>query len=77
MAPPPPEPVKIQAGGQRGRKTGLREVTRYIVTDHGKALAFFAESEDVRELIAKLAERASKAGVAVPGVETNSEEVAA
>lgn len=77
MAPPPPEPVKIQAGGQRGRKTGLREVTRYVVTDHDKALAFFAESEDVRELIGKLAERASKAGVAVPGVEKRIEEVAA
>ena len=72
-----PEPVKIQAGGQRGRKTGLREVTRYVVTDHKAALAFFADSEDVRELIGKLAERASKAGVAVPGVDRRIEEVAA
>ncbi|MEQ1518538.1 MAG: hypothetical protein ABL931_18815 [Usitatibacteraceae bacterium] len=77
MAPPPPEPVKVQAGGQRGRKTGLREVTRYVVTDHAKALAFFAESEDVRELVGKLADRSSKAGVAVPGVEKRIEEVAA
>ncbi len=77
MAPPPPEPVKVQAGGQRGRKTGLREVTRYVVTDHKAALAFFADSEDVRELIGKLAERASKAGVAVPGVEKRIDEVAA
>ena len=77
MAPPPPEPIKVQAGGQRGRKTGLREVTRYVVTDHKAALAFFADSEDVRELVAKLAERASKAGVAVPGVEKRIEEVAA
>lgn len=77
MAPPPPEPVKVQAGGQRGRKTGLREVTRYVVTDHKAALAFFADSEDVRELVSKLAERASKAGVAVPGVEKRIEEVAA
>lgn len=76
-APLPPEPVKIQAGGQRGRKTGLREVTRYIVTDHAKALAFFADSKDVRELIGKLAERASKAGVVVPGVEKKIEEIAA
>lgn len=76
-APLPPEPVKVQAGGQRGRKTGLREVTRYVVTDHKAALAFFADSEDVRELIGKLAERASKAGVAVPGVEKKIEEIAA
>lgn len=75
--PLPPEPVRVQAGGQRGRKTGLREITRYIVTDHKSALAFFADSEDVRELISRLAERASKAGVAVPGVERKIEEVAA
>lgn len=72
-----PEPVKVQAGGQRGRKTGLREVTRYVVTDHAKALAFFAESDEVKELVAKLSERAGKAGVAVPGVEKITEKVAA
>jgi hypothetical protein len=72
-----PERVVVQAGGQRGRKTGLREVTKYIVKDHKAALAFFADSEDVRDLVAKLAERASKAGVAVPGVEKKIEEVAA
>lgn len=77
MAPPPPEPVKVQAGGQRGRKTGLREVTRYVVEDHAKALAFFANSEDVKDLIAKLSERACKAGVDVPGVMKKIEEVAA
>jgi hypothetical protein len=73
----PPEPVKVQAGGQRGRKTGLREVTTYMVTDHTAALAFFAESEDVKALVQKLAERASKAGVKVPGVEIRTEKVAA
>ena len=77
MVPTPPTPVKVQAGGQRGRKTGLREVTRYVVTDHKAALTFFCEHDDVRELIAKLAERAGKAGVNVPGVEKKIEEVAA
>jgi hypothetical protein len=75
--PAEPEPVKVQAGGQRGRKTGLRTVTRYVVNDHAAALSFFANSEDVKELIQKLAERASKAGVTVPGVETVTEKVAA
>lgn len=75
--PPPPEAVKIQAGGQRGRKTGLREVTNYIVTDHSLALAFFAQSDEVKELIGKLAERACKAGVAVPGTEKKISKVAA
>lgn len=77
VAPAAPEPVKIQSGGQRGRATGLRTVTRYVVTDHAKALAFFAESEDVKSLIQKLADRASKSGVAVPGVEKQTEKVAA
>lgn len=77
MAPPPPPPVKIQAGGQRGRKTGLREVTRYVVTDHKAALAFFAENDEVKELVQTLAARVAKAGVAVPGVEKRIEEVAA
>lgn len=76
-APSPPEPVKIQAGGQRGRKTGLREVTRYVVTDHKAALAFFADGEHVRDFIQSLAEKACKAGVAVPGVEKKIEEIAA
>ncbi len=75
--PPPPEPVKVQAGGQRGRKTGFREVTKYVVTDHKLALAFFADSEDIRELVAKLADRACKAGVVVPGAEKRIEKVAA
>ena len=75
--PAAPEPVKVQAGGQRGRKTGLRTIVRYHVSDHTKALAFFAESEDVRELVQKLADRASKAGVSVPGVERIEEKVAA
>jgi nucleotide-binding universal stress UspA family protein len=76
-APPPPEPVKVQAGGQRGRKAGLREVTTYVVTDHAAALAFFADSEQVRELVQKLASQAMKAGVVVPGVEAKVERVAA
>lgn len=77
LMPAAPEPVKVQAGGQRGRKTGLRTVTRYVVNDHAAALAFFANSDDVKELVQKLAERASKAGVTVPGVETVTEKVAA
>lgn len=75
--PAAPEPVKVSAGGQRGRAAGLRTVTRYVVTDHAAALAFFASSEDVRDLIQKLAERAAKAGVTVPGVEKQTEKVAA
>ena len=72
-----PEPVKVQAGGQRGRKAGLREITRYVVIDHAAALAFFATSDAVKELVQKLSEQASKAGAAVPGVSKTVEKVAA
>lgn len=77
MAPPPPEPVKVQAGGQRGRKTGLREVTIYTVTDHAKALAYFSEHEDVKAVVQKLAERVAKTGIEVPGVKVSTDKVAA
>jgi hypothetical protein len=52
-------------------------VTRVVVKDYAAALAHFSESSDVRDLIAKLAERAVRAGGSVPGVETIKEKVAA
>lgn len=75
--PAAPEPVKVKAGGQRGRVTSLKTVVSYVVTDHAAALAFFADNEDVKQLIASLATKASKAGVTVPGVERKEERVAA
>ena len=76
-APLPPEPVRVQAGGQRGRKTGLREVTKYYVTDKIAVFNFFSDHEDVAELLTKLASAACKAGVPVPGVAKTIVEVAA
>jgi len=73
----PAPPPKIQVGGARGAKIGFRTVTVVTVTDHKAALAFFAESEDVKALVQKLAERAVKAGVEVPGVEVRKEQKAA
>jgi hypothetical protein len=75
--PTPPESVKVSAGGQRGRVTGLKTVVSYMVTDYAKTLAFFATNDEVRELVEKLAARAGKAGVSVPGVEKKEERVAA
>lgn len=86
--PPPPEPedvplpifdepVKVQAGGQRGRKTGLRTVTRYVVTDYAAALAHVKDHPDVRAAVEKVASAQAKAGAVVPGVETQTEQVAA
>lgn len=75
--PPPPEKVSVQAGGQRGRKAGLREIEVFTVTDHAAALAFFANSDEVKDLISKMAARAGKAGVEVPGVAKSIQKVAA
>lgn len=77
VLPAPPAPVKVNVGGQRGRAAGLRTVTRCVVTDHAAALAYFADHEEVHALVAKLAERAIKAGAKVPGAEMVKEQVAA
>lgn len=73
---PPPTP-KVQAGGQRGRKTGLRTVKRAVVTDYEKALAHFAQHDKVTALIEQLAQHAARDGHPVPGVEVIEEKVAA
>jgi hypothetical protein len=75
--PPPIEPVKIQAGGQRGRKTSLRTITKYIVTDYAAALAHCQDHPKVREAVEAVCCAQAKTGVAVPGVEKREERTAA
>ena len=70
-------PAPIQAGGQRGRKTSLRTVTKYVVTDYAAALAHVKDHPDVRAAVEKVAAAQAKAGAVVPGVETVQEKVAA
>lgn len=77
IVPTMPEPVKVQSGGQRGRKAGLRTITRYVVTDYALALEAVKDHEAVREAVEKVAAARAKAGVAVPGVERVDEKVAA
>lgn len=77
MAPAPVEPVKVQAGGQRGRKTGLKTVTKYVVTDYAAALSHVKDHPDVIAAVEKAACAQAKAGAAVPGVEAREEKVAA
>ena len=84
-SPPPAEPElpmfvpapKVQAGGQSGKKTSLRTVTRYVVTDYAKALAHVQDHPDVRAAVEKVAAAQFKAGTIVPGVEKVEEKVAA
>lgn len=75
--PPPPEPVKVQAGGQRGRKTGLRTITKYVVGDYAAALEHCKDHPKVREAVEAVACAQAKTGAAVPGVEKVEEKVAA
>lgn len=72
-----PEPVKVQAGGQRGRKTGLRTVTTYVVTDLEAAWNATKHLQSVRDAVEKAAAAMAKAGATVPGVEKREERVAA
>lgn len=78
--PPPPAPeivaekVKVQVGGQRGARRSLRTERVAKIVDYSKALAFFAQTDDVRALVQTLAQRAVKAKLAVPGVEVVEEE---
>jgi hypothetical protein len=76
-APPPVEPVRVQAGGQRGRKTGLRTVTKYVVTDFAAALAHCKDHPAIREAVEKVCCAQAKAGATVPGVTETVEKVAA
>jgi hypothetical protein len=69
--------VRVQAGGQRGRKAGLRTITKYVITDYAAALAHVKDHPDVIEAVTKVAAAQAKAGATVPGVETQTEQVAA
>lgn len=79
--PPPPEPiavpakplVKVNAGGARGSKMGLKTVKSAVVVDHAKALEFFANHSEIVAKVQELAARAVKLDQEVPGVEVKVE----
>jgi hypothetical protein len=73
-----PEQVKVQAGGDFGRRAGLKSVWVPVLTDYKSALAHFADNAKVKELIQKLAEQAVKAGAReLPGFEVKEDRRAA
>lgn len=76
-APPPPEPVKVQAGGQRGRKMSLRTVTVYEIADYDAVVAWAATRPEVVEFLTKHATAAARSGEEVPGIVKRTEERAA
>lgn len=71
-----PEPVKLHAGGQRGKKASLREITRYRLDDYAAALAAVKDHPDVIAAVEKVAFAQARAGATVPGVSSFIEKVA-
>lgn len=73
----PTPPPKIQVGGARGAKIGFRTETIAVIENYQAALAHFAEHEDIKSCVQKLAQRAAKAGMPVPGVKIEKVQKAA
>lgn len=73
----PPPPARVQVGGARGPKIGLRTETVAVIEDYSAALAFFAQHDEVKSCVSTLAKRAAKAGVQVPGVKIEKVQKAA
>lgn len=77
VEPKAPEPVKVAAGGQRGRKMHLRKKTIYAVEDYGKALEFAKDDPKVKAAVESVCFAAAKTGASVPGVTVSEVEEAA
>lgn len=73
----PVEAPKVQAGGQAGRRAGLRTVVRYEIEDYAAALAHVKDHKDVIAAVEKACFAMAKAGAGVPGVKRIEERVAA
>lgn len=73
----PVEPPKVQAGGQAGRKAGLRTVVRFEIEDYAAALAHVKDHKDVIAAVEKACFAMAKAGATVPGIKRIEEKVAA
>lgn len=72
-----PEPVRAMAGGQRGRRTGLRTETVFEIVDYDAALMHAKLHPDVRAVVEKVCKAQAKSGAEVPGVAKHTRQVAA
>lgn len=64
-----PEKVVVHVGGQRANKRSLKTKLVAQIEDYEAALQHFKNSDDVRDAVAALAQRAVKAGMReIPGV---------
>lgn len=66
-----------KAGSGGRRSVALRTVRVVTITDRAALLAFFSGNEQITEVLQRLAEKASAAGVDVPGISVTEEQRAA
>jgi hypothetical protein len=71
-----PSDARRPRAGTRGRAQSLKTFKRAEIEDYEKALAFFKESQDVKDLVQDLANRAVRAGITVPGTKVVEEQKA-
>jgi hypothetical protein len=71
----PVAPKKVSVGGASGRKMTIKEDVEFVVTDYPKALKYFSQYSEVKDLIATLAKREGKRGVIADGVERKVVEI--
>lgn len=70
------EAPKVQVGGQRGSRVGLKSVTVYEIGDAAALFAAVGDHPDVLEAMLKVAKARHKSGVEVPGLVARIEKVA-
>jgi hypothetical protein len=77
--PPPPDPEppapQTQVRGAYGRAASIKEVKRATVANQDEAYGFLKGHKELKDFIAKLAQRAVDAGYEVPGVTVTIERV--
>ena len=79
---PLPEPIQMEraapkAGSGGRRSVALRTVKVVTITDRAAVLAFWANNQQITEVLQKISEKAIAAGVTVPGVTVTEEQRAA
>ena len=74
---PLPEPPKVQAGGQRGRKAGLRTITKFEAHDVAAVMEALKDNAELQAAAVEIARKLMKAGANIPGMQVSVERVAA
>jgi len=74
---PLPEPPKVQAGGQRGRKAGLRTLTKYEAHDIAAVMEALKDNAELQAAAVEIARKMMKAGANIPGMQVVVERHAA